>query len=124
MLRTLLGFGGEQVDPNEAVRRIDQGARLIDVREPGEFSAGHAPGAIHVPLGRVRQNGVAALEAAGLPPDTREILLVCQSGMRSRLAQSVLLRGRHPARRYLNVRGGMAAWASAGLPVVRDARNG
>ena len=42
-----LSFGawltfGQQVGPREAVQRINLGAVLVDVREPGEFAAGHA----------------------------------------------------------------------------------
>ena len=45
-LKGLFGGGGEDIGPQEAVRRINQGALLVDVREPDEFSRGHAPGAL------------------------------------------------------------------------------
>jgi rhodanese-related sulfurtransferase len=40
-----------QVDPAETARLIADGALLLDVRELDEWAAGHAPGAVHVPLG-------------------------------------------------------------------------
>ncbi len=49
---------------------------LVDVREPGEFAAGHIRGATNVPLSELRDR----LEE--LPRD-REILVYCQSGKRS-----------------------------------------
>jgi Rhodanese-related sulfurtransferase len=114
ILKALFGPGGEQVGPREAVQRINRGAVLVDVREPGEFAAGHAPDAVHVPLGRIRMQGTAALAAAGVPPGVGEVLLICRSGMRSRIAQNVLSGdGRY---RYVNVDGGMAAWIASGLP--------
>lgn len=117
LLKALFGLGGPHVGPREAVQSLNRGAAMVDVREPGEFAAGHAEGAIHLPLGRIRACGVEAIEALGLPAGTSEILLVCRSGMRSRLAQGAL--SKDPRRRYVNVDGGMAAWAASGLPVVR-----
>ena len=118
-LKTLLGAGGEDVGPQEAVRRMNQGAVLVDVREPGEFAGGHALGALPLPLGRIRSQGPASLDSLGLPADTREVLLVCHSGMRSRAARAML--AADTRRRYVNVSGGMAAWTAAGLPLRRGA---
>ena len=119
-LKGLFGAGGEDIGPQEAVRRINQGAVLVDVREPGEFAGGHAPGAVPLPLGRIRAQGAAAIDALGLVADTPEILLVCHSGMRSRAARAAL--ASDTRRRYVNVSGGMAAWAAAGLPLVNGRR--
>lgn len=81
---------------------------LLDVRENHEWEAGHAPGAVHVPLGELS----ARLET--LPHD-RQIITVCRSGRRSALAAQQL--GRH-GYTVVNLGGGMTAWAAAGLPVV------
>ncbi len=32
---------------------VPDGAFLLDVREPGEWAAGHVPGALHIPLGQL-----------------------------------------------------------------------
>ena len=117
LLKTLFGRAGEQVGPQEAVRRLNAGAVLVDVREPGEYAAGHAPQALRLPLGRIRSEGIAAIDTLGMPEAAAEILLVCQSGMRSRIAQGAL--SGDPRRRYVNVGGGMAAWAASGLPTTR-----
>lgn len=114
LFKTMLGFGGEGIGPREAVRRINAGAVLVDVREPGEFAAGHAAMARHVPLDRIRAGGATALQAAGVPVDAGEVLLVCRSGMRSRIAQGAL--AKDARRRYVNIDGGMAAWTASGLP--------
>ncbi len=53
-------------------------------------------------------------------PAGSEVLLLCQSGMRSRIAMSILSQDR--TRRYVNVRGGMVAWANDGLPVTREVK--
>ncbi|MGW2949380.1 rhodanese-like domain-containing protein [Streptomyces eurythermus] len=91
-------------------------ALLLDVREPHEWRAGHAPGAVHMPL--------AALAAgAGLPAgarDRRPVIVICRSGNRSRRAAGLLLARGVEA---VDVIGGMRAWAACGLPVV-DAHGG
>lgn len=117
LLKALFGVGAPQVSPRDAVQRMNRGAALVDVREAGEFAAGHVRGACHIPLGDLRAGGPALLDAR-LPAATTEILLICQSGMRSRLAQSGL--AGKDARTYLNIAGGMSAWRAHGLPVSRQ----
>lgn len=107
------------IPPREAAQRVQRGgAVLIDVREPGEQRAGMAAGAYALPLSRLRSDGTAALHALPLPEETTEILLICQSGMRSRLAQGLL--AKKESRPCVNVDGGMLAWARAGLPIARS----
>ena len=97
------------VDVEGAVALLDDGALLLDVREPGEWAAGHAPQATHLPLAHVR--------ADALSPD-RTVLAICRSGNRSGKAADVLAAGGIAVH---NVAGGMKAWAAAGLPVVTEA---
>lgn len=86
---------------------------LLDVREVDEWTAGHAPGAVHVPL--------SALGAADLPTD-RPVVAVCRSGNRSGVAATQLAQAGFDV---ANMAGGMTAWAAAGLPVVgADGRPG
>src|ERR1700733_9608020 len=72
-----------EVDPEEAASLIADGAYLLDVREPDEWEAGHAPEAHHVPLGD--------LEARydELPTD-QVIVCVCRGGVRSARAAAAL----------------------------------
>lgn len=97
-----------QVDPAQAARLINGGALLLDVREPDEWSAGHAPEAVHVPLGW--------LDPLTLPRD-RVVVAVCRSGNRSGSAARQLAAAGVDAR---NLAGGMKAWAAEGHPVCRD----
>jgi rhodanese-related sulfurtransferase len=102
--------GHADVTPAEARARAQTGALLLDVREPAEWRTGHAPGAIHLPLGQL------GARLAELPPD-REIIAVCRSGSRSGIAAAQLRRAGFTQVR--NMAGGMNAWARAGLPVER-----
>ncbi len=100
----------EVVDVAEAHRRQKAGAVLIDVREPDEWRAGHAPRATLVPLGKL------PARLAELPRD-REILLICRSGNRSGQAQRWLRQ--QGFGNTFNVVGGMNDWQRADLPVER-----
>ncbi len=97
-----------ELAPTEALRLIEAGAVLLDVREDHEWAAGHAPDATHMAM------GVLAAEHSSLPMD-RTIVCVCLAGGRSALAADFLRQAGFDTR---NLSGGMNAWAAAGLPVV------
>lgn len=98
---------GPDVSPAEAHRAAEAGeVLLVDVREDHEWAAGHAPSAVHVPLGR--------LTADSLPRD-RPVVAVCRVGGRSGAAAEALAGIGYDVR---NTAGGMLAWEAAGLPVV------
>jgi rhodanese-related sulfurtransferase len=102
-----------EVDVETALLALDQGAVLIDVREPAEWAAGHAPHAVHIPIGEVSER------IDEVPLDT-PLYLICRSGRRSaRVTAYVAERGWDA----FNVEGGMLAWETAGGPVV-DASGG
>lgn len=99
-----------EVEATEASRRIADGALLLDVRNADEWEAGHAEGAVWIPLGE--------LEARhGELPTDRPIMAICRSGVRSAKAAEALNAAGHDA---TNVAGGSQAWAAAGLPFVAD----
>ncbi|MBZ9658715.1 metalloregulator ArsR/SmtB family transcription factor [Mesorhizobium sp. ESP-6-4] len=82
---------------------------LIDVRPADEFALGHVPGAINVPLGKVRAWSADA--AVG-----REIVAYCRGPwcVMSFEAVAALRALGHSARRLED---GMPEWKAAGLPV-------
>lgn len=90
----------------------EQAPPLIDVRTPGEYRAGHIPGAINIPLQEFPQR-FAELSAYR----DHEVVLYCESGMRaSRGAQWLTSQGFEELR-FLD--GHMGAWRKAGLPTER-----
>jgi rhodanese-related sulfurtransferase len=93
--------------PAEAHHRAHSHA-LVDVREPHEWAAGHAPDAVHVPLGELHPDRL---------PHAERLLCICRSGARSSQAVASLRDAGYDA---VNVEGGMNAWDADGLPVVRD----
>jgi hydroxyacylglutathione hydrolase len=92
----------------EVVRSRGNGELLLDVRGAGEWSAGHLPGALNVPVGELDQR-------LGEIPRERPLIVHCQTGARAAIAASLLR-----ARGYHNVQlfsGGFAQWREAGQPV-------
>jgi rhodanese-related sulfurtransferase len=83
---------------------------LVDVRERGEWAAGHIAGAQLAPL-----SAFAAL-APALPTD-RKIVLYCKGGMRSGQALGMAAKLGLPIHAHMG--GGITGWMAAGLPVTR-----
>jgi rhodanese-related sulfurtransferase len=98
----------DKVSASEAAALVERGVILLDVREPHEWQAGHAPKARHMPLGQLPQR-------ARELPSGRAILTICRSGSRSARAAAMLA---GDGWQISNVTGGMRAWARANLPVV------
>jgi rhodanese-related sulfurtransferase len=103
-------FSSLRVPSVSAVDAINADSRtvLLDVREKSEWNAGHAPGALHIPLGNLSGG------ASRLPQD-KKIYVVCRSGNRSRSATGALRQAGYDA---YNVSGGMQAWAGSGGRVL------
>ncbi len=86
--------------------------QLVDVRSASEFSAGHIPGAVNIPMDQIEAR------LADLRPNV-PLVLVCQAGKRARMTAELLA----PCRREITVlEGGTSAWVQAGLPVVRSVK--
>lgn len=83
--------------------------RVLDVRDPDEWEAGHIEGAMHLPLYDVEQR-LGELDAAW------PLAVICGSGQRSAIAAAILLR--HGFSSIFNVTGGMQVWEEASLPQV------
>jgi rhodanese-related sulfurtransferase len=103
------------IDPGEAADLIvTRAAVVVDVREHAEWKTGHIKDATHIPLTKLSN------QLHQIPAGTT-IITVCRSGHRSALAARTLTRAGHDV---LNLRGGINAWARAGLPLSSSsARN-
>lgn len=96
--------------PSTPVAQLPADAVLLDVREDEEFAAGHAPGALHVPLGQLPAR-VAEL------PDAPVHVLCRTGGRAAEAAQWLVDRGRAAT----VVEGGTRAWVESGRPLVAEA---
>ncbi|WBB78397.1 rhodanese-like domain-containing protein [Micromonospora sp. WMMD882] len=101
---------GPQV-PTMTVTEISDDTYLLDVREDDEWTAGHAPGARHLPMMEL------PARMAEVPTDV-DVAVICRSGGRSAQVVGYLLNNGWEQVR--NVEGGMRQWAAAGRPVTTD----
>ena len=105
------GAGGPWVNTAEATHLINrEDALVLDVRDPGEFGAGHILGAKNVPLSRLGDAEVAKRK-------NRPVIVYCEGGERSSKAVAALKR--QGFARVVNLTGGLRAWQQAGLPVEK-----
>lgn len=72
-----------KTDNNELAERIKEGAFLVDVRTPAEFSSGSVKGAVNIPLNKVN-NQLKKFKGK------KNIVLFCASGARCSQAKIIL----------------------------------
>lgn len=107
MLSPMKADSLQEVSPAEGRRRVQEGALLVDVREPNEYQEMHAEGALLLPLSEFEAR-YAEL------PKGRELVMICRSGARSARAGQYLLENGYT--NVVNLEGGTLAWKEAGLP--------
>lgn len=100
------------VSPMEAVRLMNQGAILVDVRASGDFKGGHIGNARNVPGSDI----AAGAEALARFKD-KTVITCCETGLTSGSAARHLTR--LGFKQVLNLRGGLAAWRQDNLPLVK-----
>jgi cysteine synthase/rhodanese-related sulfurtransferase len=100
------------IEPAQAKKLLEETkpVSVVDVRSAEEFAQGHLAGAVNVPL-----PDIVGGYPVGLPEDkSQPIVAICKSGERS--LYGMLLLKSLGYQRVKNVKGGLVAWASAGLP--------
>jgi rhodanese-related sulfurtransferase len=109
--------GGQAVGPSDAVRLLNQGAVLVDVRSRAEFDGGHIIDARHVPQEELAQAGESLKRFKD-----KVVITCCESGMRSGAATRVLQA--QGFTKVVNLRGGLQAWRADSLPLVKSDAKG
>lgn len=95
----------DHITATELNQRLQQGDEplLLDVREPHEFNYCHIGGSVNIPMSQV------FAELAKLDP-RQETVVICHHGMRSsQIANFLITNG---FEKVINLKGGVAAWAS------------
>ena len=101
------------IDPQEARKLMDEGALVVDVREPHELSGGYIPGSRNVALSTWESAELGAAEG-------QAVVFLCASGNRTTVYGPALAERVGTSAAY-HVRGGMFAWQRSGLPTERPA---
>ena len=108
----LTGTGIDGLTPALATLKMTrEDAIVLDVRESGEWSNGHIPGARHITLSQLDKR-ISEIEKY----KTRPMIIYCASGNRSRSACNKLKQAGFE--QVFNLDGGIAAWSDSGLPVT------
>ncbi|HBP86774.1 MAG: MBL fold metallo-hydrolase [Nitrospira sp.] len=89
----------------------DSDLEVLDVRQPGEWGAGHIQNARFITGSELPKR----IHEIG---KNRQIAVICGSGYRSSVLASFLQH--HGYRNIVNVLGGMSAWKEASFPIVKD----
>lgn len=105
----------QTIDVQQGKAMKEQGAVLLDVREPYEYDEAHVAGSVLIPLGQL-QARLQEIRAMGSKP----VAVICRSGRRSALALELLQQA--GLKNVYNVQGGMIAWERAALPIVQRRR--
>ncbi len=104
--------GTTHVSAADAVRLINTGALVIDVRKPEEFEQGHIVNARNVPFDRVAQGDDAIKKQKN-----KILLTVCADGVSSGRAAGHLRKAGYE--NAFSLKGGLAGWRADNLPLVK-----
>lgn len=99
--------------PRDLLARVEGGKApvLLDVRSPGEFAAGHIPGAMNIPVDEL------AARIGDIPASSSDdIVVYCESGRRAAAAQKTLIAAGFTS--IFDLTGHMRAWRQMDLPCV------
>jgi rhodanese-related sulfurtransferase len=100
-----------ELSPSEFATQINAPNTVVfDVRERGEYTREHIARAENIPL--------STLTAETVPQTTKNVILYCQSGNRSRKAADLFFKAGYYQVTHLD--GGFTAWRSAALPYIED----
>jgi rhodanese-related sulfurtransferase len=98
-----------EISVSQAATMRDQGAFILDVRQPEEWDAVHIQNATLIPLGELPSR------LSEVPRD-RDVVVVCRSGNRSQSGRDILLQAGFT--QVTSMAGGMNDWAASGYATV------
>jgi rhodanese-related sulfurtransferase len=107
---TRRGHGLSAADATQLINR--RNAVVLDVRTAEQYGQGHLPQARNYPFEELTAKASQISKNKSTP-----LLLVCQNGQRARKAEQVLTEAGYAE--VYSLQGGLEAWQTAGMPVVK-----
>ncbi len=101
--------------PQDAIRLMNQGATVLDLRAAEAYAAGHINGARHFDAAQI----VRASESLKKYKE-RPLIVYCDRGVTAAAAVRTLVH--QGFTKVFNLRGGIAAWRAENLPLARAER--
>jgi rhodanese-related sulfurtransferase len=108
-------LGVSSVEPQDAVKLINNDAVVIDLRSAEAFARGHIVNAKNIPFDELAARGETLDKFK-----SRAIVAVCEAGTTS--GKAVQLLQKAGIQDVYGLRGGIAAWTQANLPLVTSKR--
>jgi rhodanese-related sulfurtransferase len=106
--------GLAQVSPQQATLLMNhEDAVILDIRDAGQFSAGHILGAINIPAAEIEKNIEQLTKYQSKP------IIIVHSPTQPPHKTGVILQ-ENGFVNVSNLSGGIAAWQTAGLPLVKS----
>jgi rhodanese-related sulfurtransferase len=98
----------------EVTQLLNQGANtlVLDIREGPEYTSGHVPRARHIPLGELSKRVDEIVKFKDKP-----VIVTCKNGSRAGAATRLLRKAGFTS--VYQLKGGLAAWQQASLPVEK-----
>ncbi len=106
------GSASAAIAPFEAIRLMNSGAVLVDLRSTNQFKDGHIEGARNLPGDQLAADPKSLDRLSG-----KTVVLYCDTGTTTAAAQRTLARA--GMTKVFSLRGGLAAWKQENLPVVK-----
>jgi rhodanese-related sulfurtransferase len=104
--------GTTQLSASDAVRLINKGATVVDVRSPADYCSGHIVNARNVPLKELEADAGVVNKTK-----TRALLTVCDNGSSSGKAAQILRKAGYET--VFSLKGGISSWRAESLPLVK-----
>lgn len=104
--------GQVQVGPTQAVRLINAGAVVIDVRSADDFRQGHIVNARNIELAQIDPENALLKKQKG-----KILITVCDNGIVSNRAAALLRKAGFE--KVFSLKGGLNAWRAESLPLVK-----
>jgi len=104
--------GQVQIAPADAVRLINGGAVVIDVRSPDQFREGHIVNARNIELGQVGPDHPVLKKQKN-----KVVIAVCDNGLNSGRAATQLRNAGFE--KAFSLKGGLNGWRAENLPLVK-----
>ncbi|MFI4913726.1 MAG: rhodanese-like domain-containing protein [Steroidobacterales bacterium] len=101
------------IAPQEAIRLMNQGATVLDLRPAQAYAAGHIGGARSVPAAQLPTVGDSLKRYKERP-----LIVCCERGNSG--AAAVRQLAAQGFTKVVNLRGGLTAWRAENLPLTRD----
>jgi rhodanese-related sulfurtransferase len=100
------------VSPTDAVRLMNDGAVLVDVRSANQYKDSHISGARSVPGDQIAAGAASLDKLKG-----KTVIVCCENGITSGAAARKLTE--LGFKQVFNLRGGLGAWRQDNLPTVK-----